>query len=734
MCDIKILINICCVLLILILLSIVIFLYKSSKNPLCFNNKSQSKSLELYLKSKNAPSTILDLPLFNFYINSSHNSYLDSVQILGDSSANNTLRCLQMGARCIELDIFKDTKGINPIYPKNYLPILKEIPIVSHKRTDASTSYLSNHLEIIKNNAFLNTNDPLFIFLEIGDTQYEEYMENIGKLIKHHLGSRLYKFTLSQVFESNSNDIDKYLPNVPIKNLLNKICIIINYFGMNVGNGLEYRNKYLAPVVHATTHEPKNGWYGNNSKSIISGQAETSQIENSFKNFSRVYPSNLLSVVNSNYNYNIQPYIDNGYSFNAINFTSELNKGLEYNLEFFKSSNILPKNFYETNNGTLESINLFKQSFKWIKNATFNPVPVSILNHNMPLYPQNAKSYPRLLVNHAYSNNCTWKFNDMILKMQDDGNLTISKNNKIIISTKTQNNPGAVLVVEQNGNLIIYSQNGNNILWNTNFNINDIKIGNCNNYNILSSDTDELLKDFGRLADCPNSYTHIGVSCYKSEISKSSDFGLGIYESVDCPPGYYNDGTNCTFKGFGRGTGRDDVFYDGWSKCASDDADGNKTNCEKYGARVYPKCQFLAKKYGYTYPEKWTNDGCCLCSPESGYRQFSLKEAGVCPPSNDTKNKYTTKTGALCYVNCEKEYGTGYYNNGSSCWKDPEIISSNSMTCQNDEYKFDTDIYLGGTKCFPSCPNNFINVGAIFDGSLKVILPSADGRIQTVLS
>jgi len=42
------------------------------------------------------------------------------------------------------------------------------------------------------------------------------------------------------------------------------------------------------------------------------------------------------------------PYIDNGYSFIAINFVSVQNKYLEYNLEFFKSSNILPKNFYET--------------------------------------------------------------------------------------------------------------------------------------------------------------------------------------------------------------------------------------------------------------------------------------------------------------------------------------------------------------------------------------------------
>ena len=751
MCDIKILINICCVLLILILLILVILLCKSSKNQLCkssknqvyFNNKPQSKSLELYLKSKNAPSTILDLPLFNFYINSSHNSYLDSVQIIGNSSANNTLRCLQMGARCIELDISKDTKGItDPVNPLMYIPILKDIPVVSHKKTDASTSVLRDHLEIIKNNAFLNTNDPLFIFLEIYDTQYEEYMENIGKLIKHHLGSRLYEFTLDKVFKSNSNDIDKYLPNVPIKNLLGKICIIINYFGMNVGNGLEYRDKYLAPVVHATTDEPKNGWYDNNSKSIISGQAETSQIKNSFKSLVRVYPSNLFSAISSESNYYIQPYIDNGYSFIAINFVSVQNKYLEYNLEFFKSSNILPKNFYETNVGTLESIKLYR-GMNWIQNATFNSVPISILDHNTPLIPQFARSYPRLLANHAYSNNCTWNFNDMTLKMQDDGNLTISKNNQIIKSTNTGGNPGAVLVISRNGDITIYSsQNGDNILWESRTNINDIKIGNCYNYNILSYDTDKIMKDFGRLADCPSEFKHMGLTCYRPEISKSSDFGLGTDELADCPDGYVNTLTSCHRIGTS--------FQRDYFSQAGRSIDTDKKNCEKRfgkdnceirgvpGSRLAraKNCEIEAKYYNYKNPELYVDDNLTTMGARCyihAHTLGSIKNYGQCPPLNDKNKKYITKTGAFCYVNCEKEYGPGYYNNATSCWRDPETRSSDVMTCDSNEYKFTTPIIYGGVKCFPYCPSSFINVGAIFDGSLKVILPTADGKIQTIL-
>lgn len=701
MCNINILITICCVLLIILILRLVLSLYDYSNNKSCFSNNSNYKSLEMYLKSKNAPSSILDLPLFNFYINSSHNSYLDSAQVGGISSASNTLRCLQMGARCIELDISRDTK---------------DVPIVTHKDVDLKTSLLSDHFQIIEKNAFLNTNDPLFIFLEIYNMNYEDYAKNIEKLITQFLGPRLYEFTLSQVFKNKANDINKYLPNVPIKKLLGKICIIINYFGMNIGDGLKHRNKYLAPVVHATTDEPNGGWYGINSKSIIFGQPETAQIDNVFKNLGRVYTANLISAIKSSDNYNIQPYIDNGYSFNAINFTSKTNKDLTYNLEFFKSSNILPKNYYETNDGTLESIKEFKISYffintyyKWIQNATFNPVPVDILDHNVPLIP-NTNSYPRLLVNHAYSNNCFWKFNNMTLNMQSNGNLVIYNKNKIINSIDT-NSPNAVLIVNNDGELMIYSADGKNKLWTSNSNVDDIKIGSCNNYTTLSPD--DLLKDFGRYADCPSEFKHTGLTCYSPEKSKSSDFGLGTDELADCPDGYDNTLTTCHRWGTS--------FQRDYFSKAGASINTDKKNCEKRfgtgnceirgvaGSRLAraKNCEIEAKYYNYKNPELYVDDGLTTMGARCyihAHTIGSIKTYGSCPPKKDSSGTlldpekakhYTTKTGAFCYVNCENEYGPGYYNNGTSCWRDPRSLSSSSMTCNSDEYKFTTPIIWG---------------------------------------
>ena len=165
------------------------------------------------------------------------------------------------------------------------------------------------------------------------------------------------------------------------------------------------------------------------------------------------------------------------------------------------------------------------------------------------------------------------------------------------------------------------------------------------------------------------------------------------------------------FKLFGRGTGRDDLFYDGWKKCAKEDGDGDRNNCEKWGTRVYPKCQFLAKKRGYENPDKWTNDGCCVCSPQKGYRQYSLSKRGKCPPSKDETGKYTELRGlGLCYINCQKTYGDEYTNSGFYCHRTISTKSLDSATCDPDTEVKGTGLYVA--KCLPKvCPPGYFTPG-----------------------
>ncbi len=217
---------------------------------------------------------------------------------------------------------------------------------------------------------------------------------------------------------------------------------------------------------------------------------------------------------------------------------------------------------------------------------------------------------------------------------------------------------------------------------------------------------DEAFKDSGRPADCPEGYTNNGLTCGRSAQSKTSDFGLGIYETADCPDDYTNTGTTCYYWGssFER-----DYFSRAFSSIESD-----KRRCEeKYGSGkceivgvtgsrlARPSCETEARYLGKRFPEKYSGDGlntmgarCHRVANTLG----TISDKGVCPPSNDSKNMYTTKTGGLCYVNCEKAYGPGWYNNGTSCWKDVSTLGTDSMTCRDGEFLNPTT-----GRCYKKC-------------------------------
>jgi hypothetical protein len=215
-----------------------------------------------------------------------------------------------------------------------------------------------------------------------------------------------------------------------------------------------------------------------------------------------------------------------------------------------------------------------------------------------------------------------------------------------------------------------------------------------------------------RVADCPPSYTNNGLSCGRGADSKTSDFGLGKFESADCPAGYYNDGSSCMFKLF---TTPSDKWYSAPFVSHSTDMKNcenkwGQGNCESVGVsgskKALYKCSLQAKEKGYDNWEHWgPDDGSPpFCSPYKGWRQFSLSEAGKCPPANDTSGKYTNRTGALCYVKCDKEYGPDYYNNGTSCFRDVSTLDLSHMSCKDDER-------LIGGRCYPKCPPGYTNTG-----------------------
>lgn len=94
-------------------------------------------------------------PLSDYFILSSHNTYLLGRQFAGESSVAGYIRALQRGCRCVEIDIWNNSSDES----------LE--PIVNHGRTFTSGIKLSDVLSTIKRYAFHSSNLPIILSLEI---------------------------------------------------------------------------------------------------------------------------------------------------------------------------------------------------------------------------------------------------------------------------------------------------------------------------------------------------------------------------------------------------------------------------------------------------------------------------------------------------------------------------------------------------------------------------------------
>lgn len=231
---------------------------------------------------------LLNEPLYKFYINSSHNSYIDSIQHASIVKKNTIKNILNLGARCIEIDLIN----------------INNKPVVAHGIYNYyTTSYLQldTILNEINDNAF-NTSDPLIIFCEIINPIGKEYITNIKNSFIKIFGERIKK-------------IDKnFIADEPIKLFLNKVILL----------GSKDKYNILSDIFY-----PSNNFinFEDTDKQLLN--------INTTNQLSRIYKTEGIGSFLSN-NYNFKPIWKNNYKLTTMNFQM-YDKYLYDYLSYFKN-------------------------------------------------------------------------------------------------------------------------------------------------------------------------------------------------------------------------------------------------------------------------------------------------------------------------------------------------------------------------------------------------------------
>lgn len=244
--------------------------------------------------------------LCDFYIASSYKSYLPCTNYYDYADLKSIEKCLEYGARYIDLDIFN----------KNFKECTE--PVVCNGK-EIGNWHFTNALSfddccsLISSVAFSNKvsgrNDPLFINLNLYTNGNIGTINKIAEKIIKHLGHKLLDSKYSyQGYSPNPKNYTNIM-TTPIKNLINKVIIVCD-------NHKEFKGTDLDELVNICSNNIGN--FRNMKYIDVKESYDPAELrEFNKKNMTRVIPP-INKRDKENINYNIPWYL--GCQFICMNY------------------------------------------------------------------------------------------------------------------------------------------------------------------------------------------------------------------------------------------------------------------------------------------------------------------------------------------------------------------------------------------------------------------------------